>query len=31
MVAKVYLEPGVVIAKLPAAVSFDAYIGGGAD
>ena len=26
---KVYLEPGVVIAKLPNAVSFEAYIGGG--
>ena len=26
---KVYLEPGVVMARLPAAVSFDAYIGGG--
>jgi L-iditol 2-dehydrogenase len=26
---KVYLEPGVVIARLPAAVPFDAYIGGG--
>jgi threonine dehydrogenase-like Zn-dependent dehydrogenase len=26
---KVYLEPGVVIAPLPDAVSFDAYIGGG--
>lgn len=26
---KVYLEPGVIIAKLPDAVSFDAYIGGG--
>jgi L-iditol 2-dehydrogenase len=25
----VYLEPGVVIARLPAAVSFEAYIGGG--
>ena len=25
----VYLEPGVVVAKLPDAVSFDAYIGGG--
>src|SRR5579862_141697 len=26
---KVYLEPGVIVAKLPDAVSFDAYIGGG--
>jgi len=26
---KVYLEPGVVLAKLPDSVSFDAYIGGG--
>jgi L-iditol 2-dehydrogenase len=26
---KVYLEPGVIIAKLPTAVAFDAYIGGG--
>lgn len=26
---KVYLEPGVVIARLPDAVSFEAYIGGG--
>jgi L-iditol 2-dehydrogenase len=26
---KVYLEPGVLIAPLPASVSFDAYIGGG--
>jgi L-iditol 2-dehydrogenase len=26
---KVYLEPGVVIARLPDAVTFDAYIGGG--
>jgi len=26
---KVYLEPGVIVAKLPAAVAFDAYIGGG--
>lgn len=26
---KVYLEPGVVVAKLPGAVTFDAYIGGG--
>jgi len=26
---KVYLEPGVVIAHLPANVSFEAYIGGG--
>ena len=26
---KVYLEPGVTIARLPDAVSFDAYIGGG--
>jgi threonine dehydrogenase-like Zn-dependent dehydrogenase len=26
---KVYLEPGVIIAPLPASVSFDAYIGGG--
>jgi L-iditol 2-dehydrogenase len=26
---KVYLEPGVVIAKLPGDVTFDAYIGGG--
>jgi L-iditol 2-dehydrogenase len=26
---KVYLEPGVIIARLPDAVSFDAYIGGG--
>ena len=26
---KVYLEPGVVVAKLPDAVEFDAYIGGG--
>jgi L-iditol 2-dehydrogenase len=25
----VYLEPGVVVAKLPDAVPFDAYIGGG--
>src|SRR6187397_1465308 len=26
---KVYLEPGVIIAKLPDAVTFEAYIGGG--
>jgi L-iditol 2-dehydrogenase len=26
---KVYLEPGVVMARLPDAVSFEAYIGGG--
>jgi len=26
---KVYLEPGVVVATLPAAVPFEAYIGGG--
>jgi threonine dehydrogenase-like Zn-dependent dehydrogenase len=26
---KVYLEPGVVVARLPDEVSFDAYIGGG--
>lgn len=26
---KVYLEPGVVVAKLPDAVTFEAYIGGG--
>ena len=26
---KVYLEPGVVVATLPDAVSFEAYIGGG--
>jgi L-iditol 2-dehydrogenase len=26
---KVYLEPGVVVAKLPGDVTFDAYIGGG--
>ena len=26
---KVYLEPGVVIARLPDAVSFESYIGGG--
>jgi threonine dehydrogenase-like Zn-dependent dehydrogenase len=26
---KVYLEPGVVVARLPDGVSFDAYIGGG--
>jgi threonine dehydrogenase-like Zn-dependent dehydrogenase len=26
---KVYLEPGVIIAKLPDEVSFEAYIGGG--
>jgi L-iditol 2-dehydrogenase len=26
---KVYLEPGVLVAPLPASVSFDAYIGGG--
>src|SRR5580765_7180536 len=26
---KVYLAPGVIVAKLPAAVAFDAYIGGG--
>jgi L-iditol 2-dehydrogenase len=26
---KVYLEPGVVVAKLPASVPFGAYIGGG--
>jgi len=26
---KVYLEPGVVVATLPDAVTFDAYIGGG--
>jgi len=26
---KVYLEPGVIVAKLPAGVAFDAYIGGG--
>lgn len=26
---KVFLEPGVVVARLPDAVSFDAYIGGG--
>lgn len=26
---KVYLEPGVLVAKLPDGVSFEAYIGGG--
>lgn len=26
---KVYLEPGVIVARLPDAVSWDAYIGGG--
>jgi len=26
---KVYLEPGVLVARLPDAVSFEAYIGGG--
>src|SRR6185295_10508142 len=26
---KVYLEPGVIIARLPDAVSVEAYIGGG--
>jgi threonine dehydrogenase-like Zn-dependent dehydrogenase len=26
---KVYLEPGVIVAKLPGTVTFDAYIGGG--
>src|SRR3990170_1094906 len=26
---KVYLEPGVVVAKLPDTVTFEAYIGGG--
>ena len=26
---KVYLEPGVILAKLPDDVTFDAYIGGG--
>ncbi|MFI5178158.1 MAG: zinc-binding dehydrogenase [Vicinamibacterales bacterium] len=26
---KVYLEPGVVVARLPDAVAFEAYIGGG--
>jgi threonine dehydrogenase-like Zn-dependent dehydrogenase len=26
---KVYLEPGVIVAKLPDRVSFEAYIGGG--
>jgi threonine dehydrogenase-like Zn-dependent dehydrogenase len=26
---KVYLEPGVIVAKLPESVTFDAYIGGG--
>jgi L-iditol 2-dehydrogenase len=26
---KVYLEPGVIVAPLPDAVSFEAYIGGG--
>jgi threonine dehydrogenase-like Zn-dependent dehydrogenase len=26
---KVYIEPGVIVARLPDAVSFDAYIGGG--
>ena len=26
---KVYLEPGVIVAKLPDTVTFDAYIGGG--
>ena len=26
---KVYLEPGVVITKLPEAVTFESYIGGG--
>src|SRR5437016_1941283 len=26
---KVYLEPGVVIAKLPDSVSFESFIGGG--
>lgn len=26
---KVYLEPGVIVARLPDTVSFDAYIGGG--
>ena len=26
---KVYLEPGVIVAKLPDAVTFEAYIGGG--
>ncbi len=26
---KVYLEPGVIVAPLPSAVTFEAYIGGG--
>jgi threonine dehydrogenase-like Zn-dependent dehydrogenase len=26
---KVYLEPGVIVARLPEGVSFEAYIGGG--
>ena len=26
---KVYLEPGVIVAKLPDAVTFESYIGGG--
>jgi threonine dehydrogenase-like Zn-dependent dehydrogenase len=26
---KVYLEPGVIVAKLPDTVAFDAFIGGG--
>jgi L-iditol 2-dehydrogenase len=26
---KVYLEPGVILARLPDAVTFEAYIGGG--
>ena len=26
---KVYLEPGVIVARLPDAVTFEAYIGGG--
>jgi L-iditol 2-dehydrogenase len=26
---KVYLEPGVIVAKLPDSVTFEAYIGGG--
>jgi L-iditol 2-dehydrogenase len=26
---KVYLEPGVIVAKLPDTVTFEAYIGGG--
>jgi threonine dehydrogenase-like Zn-dependent dehydrogenase len=26
---KVYLEPGVVVARMPDAVSFESYIGGG--